>query len=418
MPSILPTFEYDIFISYRHNDNRSGWVTEWVKALQEELATTIKEPVSVYFDSNPHDGLLETHNVDKSLEGKLKCLIFIPILSQTYCDPKSFAWQHEFVPFNKMAKDDQFGRDIKLSNGNVASRILPIKIHDLDAEDKATIETEIGGALRAIELIFKSLGVNRPLNPTDNPEKNQSKTFYKDEVNKVALGVKELLTALKHFDSPQKLKPKPADKPLNSSTTISYKSIFKIAAIIVGLTIIVGYFLLNFVETLNLTNQEQRPYHKLILPAFITIIIAIVARMKTRKMGYTILQIAAFSIFSGGLVDLVFTYVSPSLPSAHVNYLQAEAVSNNLVRLDFALIRSLGTSLMAVGLGVWMLLAGPIKQGNKTAMIGLVAMVTMAEGNNSIQMYSINLDFYIYTITIVGITWIGACLWWQGEQSN
>ncbi len=45
MPSIVPSFEYDIFISYRHNDNRSGWVTEFVKALQEELAATIKEPI-------------------------------------------------------------------------------------------------------------------------------------------------------------------------------------------------------------------------------------------------------------------------------------------------------------------------------------------------------------------------------------
>jgi len=50
MPSIVPCFEYDIFISYRHNDKRSGWVTEFVKALQEELAATIKEPVSVYFN--------------------------------------------------------------------------------------------------------------------------------------------------------------------------------------------------------------------------------------------------------------------------------------------------------------------------------------------------------------------------------
>ena len=69
MPSILPNFEYDIFISYRHNDNKSGWVTEFVNNLREELAATIKEPISIYFDSNPHDGLLETHNVDKSLEG-------------------------------------------------------------------------------------------------------------------------------------------------------------------------------------------------------------------------------------------------------------------------------------------------------------------------------------------------------------
>lgn len=100
MPSLMPNYEYDIFISYRHNDNRSGWVTEFVNALQEELAATIKDPLNIYFDKNPHDGLLETHHVDKSLEGKLKCLIFIPIISQTYCDPKSFAWQHEFVAFN------------------------------------------------------------------------------------------------------------------------------------------------------------------------------------------------------------------------------------------------------------------------------------------------------------------------------
>ena len=63
MASILPGFEYDIFFSYRHNDNRSGWVTEFVKALQEELAATIKEPVSVCFDTNPHDG--SDHKVSK-----------------------------------------------------------------------------------------------------------------------------------------------------------------------------------------------------------------------------------------------------------------------------------------------------------------------------------------------------------------
>ena len=164
MPSILSGFEHDIFISYRHNDNRSGWVTKFVKSLQEELASTIKDSVSVYFDSNPRDGLLETHNVDKSLEGKLKCLIFIPIISQTYCDPKSFAWQHEFCVFNKMTKEDQFRRDIELSNGNVASRILPIKIHDLDAEDKTLLENELGGGLGAIEFIYKEHGVNRPSN--------------------------------------------------------------------------------------------------------------------------------------------------------------------------------------------------------------------------------------------------------------
>lgn len=199
MPSLLPGYEYDIFISYRQNDNRSAWVTEFVSALQEELAATIKQPVSIYFDSNPHDGLLETHNVDKSLENKLKCLIFIPILSQTYCDPNSFAWQHELCAFNNRAKADQLGRDIRLGSGNVASRILPIKIHDLDSEDKDLLERELGGVLRAVEFIFRSAGVNRSLRShEEHPQDNLNKTFYRDQINKMANAIKEILTAIQN----------------------------------------------------------------------------------------------------------------------------------------------------------------------------------------------------------------------------
>ena len=102
MPSLIQEYEYDIFISYRHKDNKGErWVTEFVHGLKTELESTFKEDDSIYFDENPHDGLLETHHVDDSLKEKLKCLIFIPIISQTYCDTKSFAWQHEFVAFNK-----------------------------------------------------------------------------------------------------------------------------------------------------------------------------------------------------------------------------------------------------------------------------------------------------------------------------
>ena len=125
MASLISGYEYDIFISYRQKDNKGDrWVSEFIDALKTELESTFKEEISVYFDINPHDGLLETHAVNASLKGKLKCLIFIPVISQTYCDPRSFAWQHEFCAFNKMAKEDQFGRDIRLTSGNVTSRIL------------------------------------------------------------------------------------------------------------------------------------------------------------------------------------------------------------------------------------------------------------------------------------------------------
>ncbi|MEJ1240489.1 tetratricopeptide repeat protein [Chryseolinea sp. T2] len=200
--AVLPDYEYDVFISYRHNDNRSGWVTQFVSDLQNELAATIKERVSIYFDSNLYDGLLETHNVDKSLEGKLKSIIFIPIISHTYCDPKSFAWRNEFQVFCRLAKDDRLGPDVKLLNKNVASRILPVQIHDLDLKDRLLYEKESGTVLRSVEFIFKSHGVNRPLTTSDNRTDNLNRTFYRDQLNKTANAIEEILEALLPDEEP------------------------------------------------------------------------------------------------------------------------------------------------------------------------------------------------------------------------
>jgi len=252
MPSLVPGFEYDIFISYRQNDNRSGWVTEFIHSLQDELVATLKDPVSVYFDANPATGIRETDDVDKSLEGKLKCLIFIPIVSQTYCDPKSFAWQSEFCVFNRMAKEDQFGRDIRLGNGNVASRILPIKIHDLDIEDKALLENELGTVLRAVEFIFKTPGVNRPLRAfEDHPQDNLNKTFYRDQLNKVANAIKEIITSIKHTGSPTQLSA-PMQKPKLS--TNRKKSIVLIAVSL--LILFAGYLLYSQLSLPALQNTK------------------------------------------------------------------------------------------------------------------------------------------------------------------
>ena len=200
MASLIPGYEYDIFISYRQKDNKGDrWVSEFVEALKTELEATFKEDVSVYFDENLHDRLQETHNVDKSLESKLQCLIFIPILSQTYCDPKSYAWQYEFMPFVKLTRKDRFGRDIKLRKGNYASRILPIRIHDLEKEDVELFEKETGSVLRAMDFVFKTAsGVNRPLKANeDHPLDNLNKTYYSDQINKVALAIKEIIIGMK-----------------------------------------------------------------------------------------------------------------------------------------------------------------------------------------------------------------------------
>jgi TolB-like protein len=244
MSSLIQGYEYDIFISYRQKDNEyDGWVTEFVDNLKRELHATFKEDISIYFDINPQDGLLETHIVDESLAKKLKCLIFIPIISQTYCDLKSFAWQHEFVAFNKRAKEDQFGRDIRLSSGNVASRILPIKINDLDPEDKTLLENEIGGVLRCIEFIYKASGVNRPLNPSDNPDKNLNKAYYRDQINKVANAVKEIIHAIKKHNQQdgESLKEIVTSTPKPKK---NLKAKIIISSVIILALIMIGYFLI------------------------------------------------------------------------------------------------------------------------------------------------------------------------------
>ena len=135
--------------------------------------------------------------MDESLKNKLKCLVFIPIISRTYCDPKSFAWEHEFKAFVEQASNDQLGLKIRLPNGNVANRVLPIRIYDLDNTDIRLCESVLGGVVRGIDFIYKSAGVNRPLTPSDYPEKNLYKTFYRDQINKVANSIKENISGLK-----------------------------------------------------------------------------------------------------------------------------------------------------------------------------------------------------------------------------
>jgi TolB-like protein len=198
MSSIVEGYNYDIFISYRQKDNKGDrWVSEFVEALMTELESTFKEEISVYFDINPHDGLLETHDVDESLKDKLKCLIFIPIISRTYCDPKSFAWEHEFKAFIKQASEDQFGLKVKLPNGNVANRVLPVQIHYLDDGDKKLVEDELGGHFRGIEFIYKEAGIDKPLASDDDEKKNLNNTKYRIQIIRVTHAIKEIIQGMK-----------------------------------------------------------------------------------------------------------------------------------------------------------------------------------------------------------------------------
>jgi TolB-like protein len=249
MASLLPGFSYDIFISYRQKDNKyDGWVTEFVDHLKKELEATFKEDVGVYFDINPHDGLLETYDVDASLKDKLKCLIFIPIISRTYCDPKSFAWEHEFKAFVEQVSQDPFGLKVKLPNGNVASRVLPIRIYDIDDHDIKLCESILGGFLRSVDFIYKSAGVNRPLRANeDHPQDNLNKTYYRDQINKVANSISEIIGAIGQQNPDEEKVPgeifKPtAPIPKKKKTPIIAGSLMVMVLIILGIFLVPKLF--------------------------------------------------------------------------------------------------------------------------------------------------------------------------------
>lgn len=76
MPGLLPGFDYINLISNcRKNNKYAGWVTEFVNHLKGELESAFKEDISAYIDINPHDGLLETHDVNVSVKDKIRCLL-------------------------------------------------------------------------------------------------------------------------------------------------------------------------------------------------------------------------------------------------------------------------------------------------------------------------------------------------------
>lgn len=210
MPSIFPEFEYDVFISYRHNDNQfDGWVSEFVEKLALELRATIKGRVHLYFDQSRSEGLQAHHLVGASLDAKVNTAIFMPIVSRTYCDPESYAWQHEFQEFLSINREAGRSLEVRLPNGNVASRVLPVRIHNLDQEDVVLMEDCLNGRLRSIDFVYESGGVDRPLRLKDDDAHQPGVLIYRNQISKVALAVRDIISSLKHGGNP----PPPPSRP-------------------------------------------------------------------------------------------------------------------------------------------------------------------------------------------------------------
>ena len=61
--------------------------------------------------------------------------------------------------------------------------------------------------MRGVDFIYKSPGVNRPLLLNeDHPKDNLNKTYYRDQINKVANAIDGIIRRLRQADSRQQIK--------------------------------------------------------------------------------------------------------------------------------------------------------------------------------------------------------------------
>ena len=93
----------------------------------------------------------------------------------------------------------------------------------------------MGGVLRSIDFIFRSMGVNRPLRANEeHSHDNLNKTFYRDQINKVANCIKEIVGSLSGTNPSASRQP---GYPVHTVKPSARKKIAVIGGIILSLMI-------------------------------------------------------------------------------------------------------------------------------------------------------------------------------------
>ena len=98
----------------------------------------------------------------------------------------------------------------------------------------------LGGVLRSIDFIYKASGVNRPLKPNDERTENLNHTYYRDQINKVANAVKEIISAIKKHNKQDEVISKEVIK-LKTEISKNLKPKIIIGSFLVLAIIVLGY---------------------------------------------------------------------------------------------------------------------------------------------------------------------------------
>jgi hypothetical protein len=85
--------------------------------------------------------------------------------------------------------------------------------------------------------------------------------------------------------------------------------------------------------------------------------------------------------------------------------------------LDLGLLRALGGCLLAIGVTALVLVHGPIRRGERWAMVALIMLVGVSEGINSYQMARFGSPYYA-PLTFVGLMLVGVGLAWSSTWTG
>jgi hypothetical protein len=132
-----------------------------------------------------------------------------------------------------------------------------------------------------------------------------------------------------------------------------------------------------------------------------------------RQLGLGLLYAADCLVIAGSMYDL-FVPTVPANLLAYQGVMQA-TIDPRVAALDLGLLRALGGCLLAIGATALVLVHGPIRRGERWAMLALVLLVGVSEGINSYQMALFGSPFYA-PLTFVGLTLSGVSLVWSASR--
>ena len=119
------------------------------------------------------------------------------------------------------------------------------------------------------------------------------------------------------------------------------------------------------------------------------------------------MNIAAALVIAGSLYDLCV----PTVPANHFRYVGdlPPAMRSRLAQIDLAMLRSIGGCLLAIGIACLLLVNRPVRRGDRLALLVVVLLIVLAEGNNAYRMYPFASPWYgPLSFAILGI--VGALL--------